>query len=230
LTALEDANRSMRLVTGVIASAASFGKRDDQNVWQSHDSHGSTAVRQQCGDLKQGGCQVGGQPQSQLNQGLGRHGGQGQRPVVDLAPPQRRREAVDDRGHAHLHVLGGAALHGEQVPGGLAVVHAPRRQVDLHDPVGDVDQVGLDAVEAVLVGVEEEAAVSAAGQMEELVDQRLGLAEAAASGHVAEHRVLQAHPDDPVPVWARHPAQGQQVPAVHGELRQALRCRWDDPA
>ena len=85
-----------------------------------------------------------------------------------------------------------AALAAElkEVPAGLIGRRAAGAEVDPHHPlVRDLGEVGLDPLQAVAVGVEEEAAVTRPDDVGELRDRRLGLAVARAAGDVGEEGV-----------------------------------------
>ncbi len=126
-------------------------------------------------------------------------------------------------------MLAGETFHGEQVPPALAVRPSPGGQVELDDPIRHVSEVRADPVEGVLVGIEEEAAVAAAGQMNELVDGILGLAVPGSAAEVGEEGVLQVHAHGSLPLGGADLAQRQDV-GLEREARQALGGRRDNPS
>ena len=189
---LERRRRSTMLVTGVIASAASSGKRSVQKRWSARGRNGSTAspplgVAQQRRDLEDRRRQLGVEPAGDCRERGGGLGGQVDRAGRALAPFERRGEGVDHRLDPTL-ALGGTPAELKEVPAGQ-LGGAAGAEVDPHDPLGiDVREVGLDPLEGVAVGIEEEAAVTGPDEVGELRDRRLGLAVARAAGRCRRRR------------------------------------------
>lgn len=192
------------------------------------DRRAPLVVGEQGGDLEDRRRELGWEALGEVAQRLAGLGGQVQRSGVRLIPAQRRRERVDQCVDLVLDLAGGAAGGGEEVPAGLARVVG---EVDLDDAVAQplAGEVGLDLVQRVLVRVEEEAAVAGAGEVDELADRGLGLAEPRPARHVGEERVRQRDADDAVARLVGRLAEREQVPLA-GERRQSRRWRADDPA
>ena len=138
-----------------------------------------------------------------------------------LPPPHRRGEGVDDRLDPRLCVPRRAAPQLEEVPGGLSVA-AARAEVDLDHPVGDAlpVQVGLDPLQRVAVGIDEEAAVPGADQVREHRHRGLGLAVARAAGDVGEEGLGGFDADQALAVLGGDLAERHQVGSLRLEIEE----------
>ena len=163
---MEERSRSIRFVTGVIASSESRGNRSVKNWRRAGERCGSAAAShsgfpRMLGTWKIVGCRSCGQDGGELDQRRGRLGGQGQRTVVALGPLQSRGEGVHDRLHPPLGGLRVKTVGGKQVPAGLPFPGARPDQVQLDHPLGELrlGEAALDPLDRVLVRVEKQAAV-----------------------------------------------------------------------
>jgi hypothetical protein len=147
-----------------------------------------------------------------------------------LAPLHGRGKGVDDRLDPRLDRCGVLAPQLEEVPARQSPA-AALADVDLDHPAGELRllQVGPDPAQSVAVGIEEEAAVPAADQVDELGDRRLGLAVAAAPGDVGEEGVGSAGADHLLALLAADSPERNQVRVAFRELRQRGRRRQQGP-
>ena len=217
------------MVTGVIASAASSGKRSRQKRWRGCGRNGSAASRhslvgQQGRDLEDRRRQLRRQrPAAIAASARGGLGGQVDRPgrCARPIPAPRRRRRRSPRPAPRAAASRRPARRGSSRAGCRA---AARAEVDLAPSaaasLGSVE-VGPDPLQGIAVGVEEEAAVAAADEVDELRDRRLGLAVARAAGDVGEEGVGGADPDDPLAALAGDPAERDQVGPALLEARAA---------
>ncbi len=160
------------------------------------------------------------------SQRAGRLRRQVDRPGRALPPLHRRCEGVDYRLDPRLGIL--AARRARRGSSRVARPRLPGPRSIRTTRSCDLAEVGLDPLEGVAMGVEEEAAVTGAHQVGELGDRRLGLAVARAPGDVGEEAVGGADTDDLLARLAGDPAQRDQV-ARPLEGRQGGRRREQRP-